>query len=165
MVAGTTQELRLQVSALEGQLHASQAHQAEMAQSKEQEIQRLQLLMAESESRLQKELDSKDMASQALQEETQRKEQELEQLTLAHKQLLQQLSQSQEEVGAGCWGPGEVGVGAPGPLGCQVVPERGQVVWVSHSPRLCFFITFQGTQSLIGYRGPRWRWAGAGVSS
>lgn len=118
MVAGTTQELRLQVSALEGQLHVSQAHQAEMAQSKEQEIQRLQLLMAESESRLQKELDSKDMASQALQEETQRKEQELEQLTLAHKQLLQQLSQSQEEVCAGCRGLGKWVLGHPTAPGC-----------------------------------------------
>lgn len=98
LVAGSTHELRLQVSALEGQLQECQARQAETVQSKEQEIKSLRVLVAECQCRLQKEIDDKDAATQALREEMTHKAQELEQLTLAQNQLQQQLSQSQDEV-------------------------------------------------------------------
>ncbi|XP_055970291.1 protein LEKR1 [Sorex fumeus] len=97
LVAGSTHELRLQVSALEGRLLESQARQAETAQSKEQEVERLRRQVDECQYRLKEETDSKDATAQALREELAHKTQALEQLTLAQNQLLQQLSQAQEE--------------------------------------------------------------------
>ncbi|XP_034519872.1 leucine-, glutamate- and lysine-rich protein 1 [Ailuropoda melanoleuca] len=97
LIAGATRELRLEVATLEEKLRDSCIRYTEDSESKEKEIENLKNLVAEFESRLKKEIDSKDSVSEDLRKEMQQKSEELERAVLAQAQLIQQFNQSQEQ--------------------------------------------------------------------
>ncbi|XP_026353132.2 protein LEKR1 isoform X1 [Ursus arctos] len=97
LIAGATRELRLEVATLEEKLRDSCIRYTEDSESKEKEIENLKNLVAEFESRLKKEIDSKDSVSEDLRKEMQQKSEELERAMLAQAQLIQQFKQSQEQ--------------------------------------------------------------------
>lgn len=87
------------MATLEEKLRDSCIRYTEDSESKEKEIENLKNLVAEFESRLKKEIDSKDSVSEDLRKEMQQKSEELERAVLAQAQLIQQFNQSQEQVG------------------------------------------------------------------
>ncbi|XP_062952119.1 protein LEKR1 [Cynocephalus volans] len=97
LIAGTTRDLRLEVTTLEEKLHESHIRHTEESKSKEKEIENLKNLVAEFESRLKKEIDSNDSVSEELRKEMKQKSDELERVKLEQTQLIQQFNQSQEE--------------------------------------------------------------------
>ncbi|KAM5275684.1 protein LEKR1 isoform 3-T3 [Hipposideros larvatus] len=97
LIAGATRDLRLEVATLEKKLHESRVQYAEESESKEKEIENLKNLVAEFECRLKKEIDNSDSVSDDLKKEMKQKSDELERVTLAQTQLLQQFNQAQEE--------------------------------------------------------------------
>ncbi|XP_019482086.1 PREDICTED: leucine-, glutamate- and lysine-rich protein 1 [Hipposideros armiger] len=97
LIAGATRDLRLEVATLEKKLHESRVQYAEESESKEKEIENLKNLVAEFECRLKKEIDNSDSVSDDLKKEMKQKSDELERVTLARTQLLQQFNQAQEE--------------------------------------------------------------------
>lgn len=103
LIAGATRDLRLEVTTLKEKLHESHIQYTEESESKKKEIENLKNLVAEFESRLKKEIDSNDSVTENLRKETKHKSDELERVLLAQTQLIQQLNQSQEEVGCRSW--------------------------------------------------------------
>ncbi|XP_058430956.1 protein LEKR1 isoform X4 [Marmota monax] len=99
LIAGATRDLRLEVTTLKEKLHKSHIQYTEESESKKKEIENLKNLVAEFESRLKKEIDSNHSVSEDLRKEMKHKSDELERVLLAQTQLIQQLSQSQEEHG------------------------------------------------------------------
>ncbi|XP_048650224.1 protein LEKR1 isoform X6 [Marmota marmota marmota] len=99
LIAGATRDLRLEVTTLKEKLHKSHIQYTEESESKKKEIENLKNLVAEFESRLKKEIDSNHSVSEDLRKEIKHKSDELERVLLAQTQLIQQLSQSQEEHG------------------------------------------------------------------
>ncbi|XP_048650223.1 protein LEKR1 isoform X5 [Marmota marmota marmota] len=97
LIAGATRDLRLEVTTLKEKLHKSHIQYTEESESKKKEIENLKNLVAEFESRLKKEIDSNHSVSEDLRKEIKHKSDELERVLLAQTQLIQQLSQSQEE--------------------------------------------------------------------
>ncbi|XP_046287641.1 protein LEKR1 isoform X2 [Marmota monax] len=97
LIAGATRDLRLEVTTLKEKLHKSHIQYTEESESKKKEIENLKNLVAEFESRLKKEIDSNHSVSEDLRKEMKHKSDELERVLLAQTQLIQQLSQSQEE--------------------------------------------------------------------
>ncbi|XP_071471661.1 protein LEKR1 isoform X5 [Marmota flaviventris] len=107
LIAGATRDLRLEVTTLKEKLHKSHIQYTEESESKKKEIENLKNLVAEFESRLKKEIDSNHSVSEDLRKEMKHKSDELERVLLAQTQLIQQLSQSQEEAvdlrTSSCW--------------------------------------------------------------
>ncbi|XP_008140448.2 protein LEKR1 [Eptesicus fuscus] len=97
LIAGATRDLRLEVATLEKKLHESHVQYTEESESKEKEIENLKNLVAEFESRLKKEIDKSDLASEDLRKEMKQKSDELERVLLEQTQLTQQFQQSQQE--------------------------------------------------------------------
>lgn len=87
------------MATLEKKLHESHVQYTEESESKEKEIENLKNLVAEFESRLKKEIDKSDLASEDLRKEMKQKSDELERVLLEQTQLTQQFQQSQQEVG------------------------------------------------------------------
>lgn len=100
LIADATKDLRLEVASLQEKLHESHARYTEESESKKKEIEDLKNLVAELECRLKEETGHDDSVSKELKKEMKQKSDELERVRLAQTQLLQQFSQSQEEVGS-----------------------------------------------------------------
>lgn len=100
LIAGATRDLRLEVASLQEKLHESHTRYTEESESKRKEIEDLKRLVAEFERRLKQEASRDDSVSEDLKKEMKQKSDELERVMLAQTQLLQQFSQSQEEVGS-----------------------------------------------------------------
>lgn len=100
LIADATKDLRLEVASLQEKLHVSHAQYTEESESKKKEIEDLKNLVAEFECRLKEETGRDDSVSKELKKEMKQKSDELERVRLAQTQLLQQFSQSQEEVGS-----------------------------------------------------------------
>lgn len=100
LIAGATKDLQLEVASLQEKLHESHARYTEESESKRKEIEDLKSLVAEFECRLKQEASRDDSVSEDLKKEMKQKSDELERVMLAQTQLLQQFSQSQEEVGS-----------------------------------------------------------------
>lgn len=100
LIADATKDLRLEVASLQEKLHESHARHSEESESKKKEIEDLKNLVAELECRLKEETGHDDSVSKELKKEMKQKSDELERVRLAQTQLLQQFSQSQEEVGS-----------------------------------------------------------------
>ncbi|CAK6441962.1 unnamed protein product [Pipistrellus nathusii] len=97
LIADATRDLRLEVATLEKKLHESCIQYTEESESKEKEIENLKNLVADFESRLKKEIDQSDLASEDLRKEMKQKSDELERVLLEQTQLTQQFQQSQQE--------------------------------------------------------------------
>lgn len=100
LIADATKDLRLEVASLQEKLRESHARYTEESESKKKEIEDLKNMVAEFECRLKKETGHDDSVSEELKKEMKQKSDELERVRLAQTQLLQQFSQSQEEVGS-----------------------------------------------------------------
>lgn len=87
------------MATLEKKLHESRVQYTEESESKEKEIENLKNRVAEFESRLKKEIDNSDLASEDLRKEMKQKSDELERVLLEQTQLTKQFQQSQQEVG------------------------------------------------------------------
>nr|XP_020844551.1 leucine-, glutamate- and lysine-rich protein 1 isoform X2 [Phascolarctos cinereus]XP_020844552.1 leucine-, glutamate- and lysine-rich protein 1 isoform X2 [Phascolarctos cinereus]XP_020844553.1 leucine-, glutamate- and lysine-rich protein 1 isoform X2 [Phascolarctos cinereus] len=97
LITNATNDLRMEVAALERKLQETQMKLTEKTASKEEEIQSLKVLVAEFESRLRKGMDNCNTISEDLRKEVKQKSDELEKLTQEQTQLRQQLNQAQEE--------------------------------------------------------------------
>ncbi|XP_045439585.1 protein LEKR1 isoform X2 [Pipistrellus kuhlii] len=97
LISDATRDLRLEVATLEKKLHESCIQYTEESESKEKEIENLKNLVADFESRLKKEIDQSDLASEDLRKEMKQKSDELERVLLEQMQLTQQIQQSQQE--------------------------------------------------------------------
>ncbi|XP_074046910.1 protein LEKR1 isoform X2 [Macrotis lagotis] len=96
LVANATSDLRMEVITLEKKLQEAQTKLTERTAEKEEEIQRLNVLVSDFEPRL-KEMDSCDSMTEDLRKEMKQKSDELEKVTQELNQIMQQLNKVQEE--------------------------------------------------------------------